>query len=147
MTDEELDKRRVGCLLVVIVGLIAIAFFVLVLVDTASARDLGQWTNQDPAIHEWYEHLMQPDNPAVSCCGEADAYWADDFHVRNGKTVATVTDDRDDVPLRRPHIDVGTQIEVPDNKLKYDQGNPTHHGVIFMSKSGWVYCYVLPGGV
>jgi hypothetical protein len=33
-----------------------------------------------------------------SCCGEADAYWADEIHVRDGKTFATITDDRPDEP-------------------------------------------------
>ena len=47
------------------------------LMSVASARDFGQWEATDPQIREWYQALMQPDNPAVSCCGEADAYWAD----------------------------------------------------------------------
>jgi hypothetical protein len=112
----------------------------------ATARDLGQWSAADPAISEWYKSLMQPDNPTVSCCGESDAYWADEIHVRNGKTFAVVTDDRDDTPLRRPHVPIGTEIEVPDHKLKWDRGNPTGHGVLFMSPGGYVFCYVQPGG-
>ena len=36
----------------------------------ANARDLGQWEATDSAIREWYQALMQPDNPNVSCCGE-----------------------------------------------------------------------------
>lgn len=109
-------------------------------------RDLGQWTNADPAIRAWYRSLMQPDNPNASCCGEADAYWADEVHVRNGRTFVTITDDRDDTPLGRPHIPNGTVIEVPDHKLKWDRGNPTGHGVIFLSRSLHVFCYVQPGG-
>ena len=67
---------------------------------------------------------MQPDNPNVSCCGESDADWADEIHVRDGKTYATVTDDRPDEPRRRPHIDVGTVVEIPNHKLKWDKSNP-----------------------
>jgi hypothetical protein len=89
---------------------------------------------------------MQPDNPTSSCCGEADSYWADEVHVRNGKTFVTVTDDRDDGPLHRPHVPSGTEIEVPAHKLKWDRGNPTGHGVLFMSPGGYVFCYVQPGG-
>jgi hypothetical protein len=86
--------------------------------------------------------------PTSPCCGEADAYWADDVHVRNGKTFVTITDDRDDGPLKRPHIPNGTKIEVPDIKLKWDRGNPTGHGVLFMLvNAGLVLCYVQPGGV
>ena len=54
---------------------------VLLFADTAmNARDLGQW--DDPAnaeLKNWYQALKQPDNPAATCCGEADAYWADAF--------------------------------------------------------------------
>src|ERR1700756_1029674 len=47
----------------------------------AIARDLGQWDNQPIAVRQWFQSLMQPDNPYVSCCGEADAFEADTFEV------------------------------------------------------------------
>jgi hypothetical protein len=112
-----------------------------------NARDLGQWDSVDPAVREWYQALMQPDVPTASCCGEADAYWADEVHVKGGKTYAIITDDRADEPRRRPHIDVGTEIQIPDNKLKWDKSNPTGHGIVFLSRAGYVFCYVQPGGV
>lgn len=112
----------------------------------AEARDAGQWEAADPAIREWYKGLMQPDVPTSSCCGEADSYWADEIHVRDGKTFVVITDDRDDKTLGRPHVPNGTEIEVPPNKLKWDRGNPTGHGVLFMSRSQYVFCYVQPGG-
>lgn len=31
----------------------------------------------------------QPDAPNASCCDEADAYWADEIHVMDGKTCVT----------------------------------------------------------
>lgn len=127
--------------------IVALACVALVLfIGNVRAHDSGQWTNSDPAIRHWYQGLMQPDNPTASCCGEADAYWADDVHVRDGKTYATITDDRDDAPLGRPHVDNGTEIEIPNHKLKYDRGNPTGHGVVFLSRGGFVFCYVQPGG-
>lgn len=147
MTDEELDNRKIGCLIVTIAGLIAVAFFVVALVDTVFARDSGQWENSDPTIRQWYQALMQPDNPAVPCCGEADAYWADSFEVDGDKYVAIITDTRPDEPLRRKHIDVGTKFVIPNHKLKYDQSNPTGHGIVFLSRNDFVYCYVAPGGV
>jgi len=112
----------------------------------AQARDLGQWDTADPQLRDWYEHLMQPDVPNASCCGEADAYFADEVHVRDGKTFAVITDDRPDEPRGRPHVDVGTEIEIPASKLKWDRGNPTGHGVVFLSRNRYVYCYVQPGG-
>jgi hypothetical protein len=113
----------------------------------ASARDLGQWEAGDPAIKQWYQALMQPDVPTASCCGEADAYWADEIHVRDGKTYAVITDDRPDEPRGRPHVEAGTEIEIPNHKLKWDQSNPTGHGILFLSRNRYVFCYVQPGGV
>jgi hypothetical protein len=121
-------------------------------INTASSRDLGQWEKEDPEVREWYQYLMQPDNPAVSCCGEAEAYWCDDPRTeRDDKNrvhnYCTITDDRPDGPRRRMHVDIGTDIEIPDHKVKKDQGNPTGHGVVFLNRGRFVYCYVMPGGV
>lgn len=107
----------------------------------APARDLGQWDNADPAIAEWYRSMRQPDNP-LPCCGEADAYWADDTVVEGDKVFAVITDPRPDAPLRRPHIPMGTRIEIPPNKMKRDGGNPTGHNVIFVNQAGAVFCFV-----
>lgn len=104
-----------------------------------------------PEFNEWYQSLMQPDVPTASCCGVADAYWADKLFVKDGKTYAVITDDRDDAMLGRPHVNIGTEIEVPNNKLKWDRGNPTGHAVIFLGRGGWgvkyVFCFVQGGGV
>ena len=59
------------------------------------ARDNGQWETNDTTVRAWYRELMQPDNPMVSCCGEADAYYADSFEVHDGKYLAIITDTRD----------------------------------------------------
>lgn len=112
----------------------------------AAARDLGQWEETTPETRAWYKSLMQPDNPNVSCCGESDLYWADEVHVRDGKTFATITDDRDDGPLGRPHVPVGTEIEIPDHKQKHDRGNPSGHALLFLSSTRQVYCYIQNGG-
>jgi hypothetical protein len=117
------------------------------LIGNVKARDTGQWENTDPAVREWYRSLMRPDVPTASCCGEADAYWADEVHVRDGKTFAVVNDDRDDAPLNRPHIVNGTEFEVPPEKLKWDRGNPTGHNVLFVSFTGFTWCYVQGSGI
>jgi hypothetical protein len=116
-------------------------------IGVVNARDLGQWEATDPTVREWYQALMQPDIPSASCCGEADAYWADSYQVEGDKYVAIITDPRPDEPLRRKHLEIGTRIVVPNHKLKFDQSNPTGHGIIFLSKGDYVYCYVAPGGV
>lgn len=116
-------------------------------VKLAPARDVGQWETGSPVIREWYQGLMQPDNPAASCCGEADAYWADSFEVDGDQYIAIVTDPRPDEPLRRRHVDVGTRIPIPNEKIKWNEGNPTGHGIVFLSRGEYVYCYLPPGGV
>lgn len=109
------------------------------------ARDLGQW--KDDSLSEWYRSLMQPDVPTASCCGEADAYFCNDYRShQDGTALCTIDDDRPDEPRHRPHIDNGTVIVIPPNKLKWDSGNPTGNGVVFLSRNGDVFCYVQPGG-
>lgn len=147
MRDSSLRRTIVGYLMLLVASLVALMFIGVAVWSVAHARDLDQWNAQDLTVRHWYQTLMQPDNPAVSCCGEADAYWADEMRVRNGKAYAVITDDRPDEPLKREHVEIGTEIEVPPHKLKHDQGNPTGHGVIFLSRGGYVWCYVMPGGV
>jgi hypothetical protein len=134
------ERSALALALTIMAGLLVFMYTV----DFAKGADNGQWENSDPTIREWYQSLMMPDIPTASCCGEADAYWADDIHVKGGKTFAMITDDRDDAPLMRPHIDIGTVIEIPPHKLKWDRSNPTGHGVVFLSRGGFVYCYVQP---
>ena len=112
------------------------------LIGSVRAHDVSH-----PELDDWYHGLMRPDAPSSSCCGLADAYWADEIHVRDGKTFATITDDREDAPLGRPHVPVGTVIEVPDEKLKWDRANPTGHAIIFLSVQGFVWCFVQGAGI
>lgn len=76
------------------VFLVCLMFLTLFAGITAShARDGGQWQGS-PAISKWFGELMQPDNVMVSCCGEADAYEADDFVTDGDHVVAIITDER-----------------------------------------------------
>ena len=38
----------------------------LLLSSTALARDNGQWGNSPVYLREWFQSLMQPDNPYMS---------------------------------------------------------------------------------
>lgn len=127
-------------------SVLIILYTIIFRVSGLNARDLGQWENTDPEIKRWYSGLMQPDNPSVSCCGEADAYWCDTWYVREKVTYCKITDTRDDKPLGRPHIEIGTEIMIPDYKLKWDRGNPTGHAIVFLSTAGYVWCFVQTGG-
>jgi hypothetical protein len=118
----------------------ALGLFLLFTTLPAIARDVGQWGNQPIAVRQWFQGLMQPDNPYVSCCGEADAFEADTFEVVGDQYVAVITNGKGVIPD-------GSRIPVPNQKLKWDNGNPTGHGIIFIGSGGQVYCYVTPGGV
>jgi hypothetical protein len=115
----------------------------LILIATcgaALARDNGQWANSPANVREWFQSLRQPDHPRVSCCGEADAFEADSFEVEGDHYVAIITDGKGVIPN-------GTHIPVPNTKMKFDKGNPTGHGIIFIGAGGQLYCYVTPGGI
>ena len=107
--------------------------------------------DMDPGHDDWYRSLMMPDFPTTPCCGIADAYWADEVHIKDGKTFVVITDDRDDKPLNnRPHIPSGTVVEVPTKKLKWDRGNPTGHNVVFLAlidSNPVVLCFVQGAGI
>jgi hypothetical protein len=130
-----------GALVVLVAVLLAIG------VRLSKAKDSGQWEGSDPAIAAWFRILRQPDNPDISCCGAADAYWADQIVVEGDKVFAIITDTRPDEPLGRPHVPPGTKIEIPPNKMTFKYGNPTGHRVIFLSYDRRVYCFVDVGGV
>jgi hypothetical protein len=124
----------------------AAALAALAMIGSAAGHDNGQWAEAPANVRQWFQSLMQPDNPAVSCCGEADAFEADTFEVEGDHYVAIITDGKGVIPN-------GTRIPVPNHKMKWDAGNPTGHGVIFLRPemvrlNEWtVYCYVAPGGV
>jgi hypothetical protein len=121
-----------------IVSLVLLAFALLV--------QRGHAHDADPSHDEWYRSLKQPDAPAISCCGTADAYWCDTWYVRDSKTYCRITDDRDDAPLMRPHVAIGTEVYIPDYKLKWDAQNPTGHAVVFLGPSLHTYCFVQSSG-
>jgi hypothetical protein len=124
----------------VIGGMLRIVILIMLISLPALARDNGQWGNQPAYLREWFQKLMQPDNPRISCCGEADAFEADSFEVSGDEYVAIITNGKGVIPE-------GTRIPVPNQKLKWDEGNPTGHGIIFIGSNGQVFCYVTPSGV
>ncbi len=124
---------------------ILICTAILIAVLVAAAVKGFAHDHDHPELDQWYAGLMQPDNPTASCCGVADAYWCDDYYAKDGKAYCRITDDRP-VP-GRPPIPVGTEVEIPDRKLKWDRGNPTGHSVVFLSSGGAVFCFVQAGGV
>lgn len=120
---------------------------VMILATRAQGREGPQWAQNDPETSAWYTRQMQPDG-GISCCGPADAYWADEIEVKNGQLYAIITDARADAPLGRAHVPVGTRVEIPAHKFNDPRKdpNPTIHGIVFMNTSREVFCYFnLPG--
>lgn len=112
----------------------------LLLIAPAVAREDGNWSRGSEMIKQWFSELMRPDAPAYSCCGEADAFESDIFtQTANGSYEAVITDGKGLLPN-------GTHIVIPDAKIKWDRGNPTGHGWVFLSSAGEVYCYITPAG-
>lgn len=136
MTAEDRMERALRRIMIASVVVVALMFIVV----AAFAHD-----HDHPELDQWYAGLMQPDNPQTSCCGKADAYWCDDYFAKDGKAYCRITDDRQ--VTGRPNVPVGTQIEIPPWKLKWDRGNPTGHSVVFLSSGGHVFCFVQGGGV
>jgi hypothetical protein len=75
----------------VIGSMLRIVILLMLVSLPALARDSGQWGNQPAYLREWFQKLMQPDNPRMSCCGEADAFEADSFEVIGDEYVAIIT--------------------------------------------------------
>jgi hypothetical protein len=98
------------------------------------------WSETDPPIRAWYQSLTQPDDPTMSCCGEADAFEADSFEAEGDHYIAVITNGKGVIPN-------GTRVAVPNAKMKVDKGNPTGHGIIFLGVDGKVFCYVTPSGL
>lgn len=123
------------------------------IVASASGRDGGQWAqyqSENPGLSNWYARQRQPDQD-ISCCGPADAYWADEFEVVDGEFYAIITDTRPDEPLQRPHIPPGTRVLIPPQKHNDPRKdpNPTLHAIVFVvlqPQGYWPFCYFnLPG--
>ena len=104
-----------------------------------------EWENSPPHIRQWFQNLKQPDHPRQSCCGEADSYEADLYERDGSDYVAIITGQGPAVA--KPYIPEGTRLRVPNAKIKWDAGNPTGHGVIFVGKDYKIYCYVPPAGI
>lgn len=139
-------KRAQAQLVLKIVASTAVVLFVAgVHVDAGERWRTAQSAESCDSVCAWVRDLMQPDNPRTSCCAEADRYEADDFETgENGQLFAIITDGKGDLAN-------GTKIPVPGAKLKWDKGNPTGRGQIFLHLADgfppFVYCFVPGAGV
>lgn len=77
-----------------------------------------------------------------ACCSLADAVYADDWRVENGVTLAKVTGGG---PRGHAWAPIGRVYEIPADKLKDEPGNPTGHGLLFLSPGSLALICFLPG--
>lgn len=118
--------------------LIALAVAVLALgaCGGVHARDDGQWENQSAEIRAWFGSVMQPENPAVSCCGTADAF---DVELTgdnpDGSIAVRVLNGKGMLPD-------GTEIDVPRSKIQSRYGNPLDKYILFIGAGGRLYCLI-----
>jgi len=129
-----------------------LSIVLLCLVCTANSARAGdpRWEQMPQEVRAWFARQKQPDNRMVGCCGLADAYYADEFVVKDGRFYAIITDDREDSLLGRPHRPSGTQVEVPPHKFNdpSPQGTkdpvPVPHGIVFINVDNNAICYFNP---
>jgi hypothetical protein len=118
-------------------------FFIAALVIAhpapAHARDPRLWNCVDQVICAWYPKVKEPDT-GKSCCGEGDAFEADDFEIEGDHYIAVITDGKG-------YIANGTRIVVPNSKIQPLPLNPTGHGIIFLNGNRKAICYCPPAGV
>jgi hypothetical protein len=100
-------------------------------------RNSGQWDDTPPQIRSWYQSLMQPDNPYMSCCGQSDAFEARVIgEDRVTRDIIVVIDDGKGV------IPDGIQVRAPRTKIQVNYGNPTGKLIIFIGGGLTVYCLI-----
>lgn len=105
----------------------------------------------------WVSTAQRPDYRGASCCGEADAYLADEFEIKDGQLYAILsedypapppyTDENGETYPSSPTFSKGQRILIPPEKInraREDGGNPSGHGVVFMTASGVVLCWFGP---
>jgi hypothetical protein len=96
-----------------------------------------------------------------SCCGEADAYEADEYEVdKEGNITAVVTNGAGGGS--KIMVPDGTRIKIPAKKVVVREANtnPTGHGWVFLApytehsgdvranpEDRHVYCWVAPAGI
>lgn len=132
-------------LVLLLLAAILTVIFLLVLAalsPRASARDDGQWRDQPPEIHQWFQSVMRPgfEEPprysGHSCCGEGDAFdVALDGEEPNGSIRAILLNGRGIFPDGKLFI-------VPRDKIQAKYGNPLDKIILFIAINGLPICLI-----
>jgi hypothetical protein len=152
MNDEEIWGWSMLLAVALAAWLLAVGIF------PSHGRPLEKWAQATPERQQFFQRAMRPDlrsadgTMASPCCGEADAYEADEFDTEDGKLYAVLTcnDPANCAPVEdKTLLPVGTRILIPPEKIlpPHQPDNRTGHGWVFLaSNSVWVFCYAFPGG-
>lgn len=100
-----------------------------------------------PLCHDWVSTVKRPDIRTASCCGDGDAFIADDFKLIDGELYAIIsldyTDSNGVMALAK-----GTEIHIPREKINVapEDANRSGHGVVFLItyNGNYVLCYFPP---
>lgn len=130
---------------------LALGFLAILLIMVSLAHARSDFAAPD--MSEYYESLKQPDN-GYSCCGEGDAYFADETEEcpvvgDECVLVAIITDTRPNkivlkngLTIYRRAVPVGTRVPVPRAKVRrHPIPNPTDHNVIFLNAANGAICW------
>jgi len=104
------------------------AFLLLAAALTGPVRAAGDGYN--PAWSAWFRSLTLYDaerQTYISCCGDGDAVFADEWKATAAGIEATITDNRG-----HDWAKIGTKIVIPKKLEVADKGNPTGHLVLFL---------------
>lgn len=107
---------------------------------TAYAGDPGKWLKEPADIQLWFAEPRQPPSGKASCCGDADAFEAEN-----------TGDEPDGIHFRIPDgrgiIADGFEGVAPHDRIQSHYGNPTGRIIVFLATgTGIVFCYIpLPG--
>jgi len=114
------------------------AFAMLLTRRRPRQRPVGRFPRERPPVVPIPDAARQ--SPPCPAAARRDAFEADTFEVEGDHYIAIITDGKGVIPN-------GTRVAVPNQKMKWDAGNPTGHGIVFIGTNGQLYCYVAPGGV
>lgn len=107
----------------------------------ALARPGPQWADEPQEIRQWFQSVMEPDNPTQSCCGEADAYEVEMVGNDPDGSIEVRT-------LAGPYeYFVGKLYSVPREKMQTRYGNPLDKSILFLSNIGKPLCLIPKSGV
>lgn len=112
----------------IVSGLVVIVGLLLAIMANPAFSQENWW--QRPAI--------------MACCSEADAVWADEWTIHpDGSASAVVTGGG---PRNHSWAPIGRRYEVPADKIRDREGNPTGRPLLFINPNHLphVYCFV-PG--